>query len=107
MQLSSIAGIVEEQEGALDTRENNEGDVDEEDKNDGDDDEEDSNNGDDDEEDNNDDDEDGGGDDPDYVDGDGSNSTESEDVLVGEEDDTHGIIPLDLQNPVPVLVSVL
>ena len=70
-------------------------------------DEEDNNDGGNEEEDNNDDDEDGGGDDPDYVDGDGSNSSDSEDVLVGEEVDTHGIIPLDLQNPVAVLVSVL
>jgi len=79
----------------------------EDDNNDGVGDNEDNNDGDDDEEDNNDDDEDGGGDDPDYVDGDGSNSSDSEDVRVGEEVDTHGIIPLDLVKPVAVLVSVL
>jgi hypothetical protein len=108
MQLKT-AGIVEEQEGALVTRDNNEGDVNEVDNNDGVGDDEDNNDGDgdDDEEDNNDDDQDCGGDDPDYVDGDGSNCSDSEDVRVGEEVDTHGIIPLDLLNPVAVLVSVL
>jgi hypothetical protein len=98
MQLKT-AGIVEEQEGALVTRDNNEGDVNEDDNNDGVGDDEDNNDGDDDE--------DSGGDDPDYVDGDGSNCSDSEDVWVGEEVDTHGIIPLDLLNPVAVLVSVL
>ncbi len=106
MQLKT-AGIVEEQEGALVTRDNKEGDMDEEDNNYGEDEEEDNNDGGNEEEDNNDDDEDGGGDDPDYVDGNGSNSSDSEDVPVGEEVDTNGIIPLDLQNPVAVLVSVL